>query len=117
VPKRPCAQPGCTELVTKGYCAAHAKVTRLYDEHRGSAASRGYDAAWDRVKQKALERDGYLCQPCKRRKLMRPATEVDHIVALVDGGARLDLNNLESTCHSDHVSKTWRERKARVGGC
>jgi 5-methylcytosine-specific restriction protein A len=116
MPKRPCAQPGCAELVAKGYCTAHAKAVQLYDERRGSAAARGYDAAWNRVKNEVLERDSYLCQPCKRRGRMMRATEVDHIAELADGGARLDKSNLEATCHPDHVKKTWRARWARVGG-
>jgi 5-methylcytosine-specific restriction protein A len=114
--KRPCLQPGCAGLVAKGYCAEHAKTAQLYDKHRGTAASRGYDAAWDKVKREVLERDRHLCQPCKRKSKTVAASEVDHIVSLADGGGRLDRKNLESTCHSCHVKKTWRERWARTGG-
>jgi hypothetical protein len=40
---RPC--PGhCGTLVTKGRCAACARVQNI---HRGSARRRGYDAAWE----------------------------------------------------------------------
>lgn len=115
-PKRPCLQPGCSEYVAKGYCAAHQTAAQVYDRARGTAAARGYGGAWLRVRAEVLKRDARLCQPCRRTGKLVAATEVDHIAELADGGARLDKRNLESTCHSCHVAKTWRRRKARTGG-
>jgi 5-methylcytosine-specific restriction enzyme A len=40
---KPCAHPLCPELVESGYCPTHA---RAKERCRGSAASRGYGAAW-----------------------------------------------------------------------
>lgn len=114
--KRPCAQPGCGALVARGYCHEHAQASRLYDKHRGTAARRGYDAAWQRAKNEALDRDEHLCQPCKLEGKLVRATEVDHIEELADGGARLDKKNLLSVCHSHHMAKTWQQRRVRSGG-
>ena len=43
---KPCSEPRCPELVTAGRCQAH---TKLKEQRRGSAASRGYDSHWSRV--------------------------------------------------------------------
>lgn len=56
-PSRPCKHPGCSALVGAGdgtYCPAHRHAPRadaaVRDRHRGSAASRGYDAEWQRYR-------------------------------------------------------------------
>lgn len=46
---RVCAQPGCPELTTTRHCPAH---TREVEEARGSRQQRGYDAAYDRARQR-----------------------------------------------------------------
>lgn len=70
-------------------------------------AKREYNGPWVRVRLSILERDGYLCQiqgpTCKTR-----ATEVDHIIPIVEGGSRLDPTNLRSVCRPCHNT-----RKAR----
>lgn len=40
---RPCATPGCPELVTTGHCDAHKKQI---EQKRGSASARGYGVTW-----------------------------------------------------------------------
>lgn len=42
-----CATPGCPCVVERGHCADHR---RKRDQRRGSAASRGYDSAWQRCR-------------------------------------------------------------------
>jgi hypothetical protein len=58
-----------------------------------SAANRGYDGAWRKVRLVVLERDGHRCAWCAR-----PATTVDHVRPLAEGGARLDPGNLVACC-------------------
>jgi 5-methylcytosine-specific restriction protein A len=41
------------------------------------------------------------------------AVEVDHIVPIREGGARLDANNLQPLCHTCHSRKTMLEYLAR----
>lgn len=43
-----CSEPGCPLPVQSGRCAAHS---RQRERWRGSAASRGYDAAWRRFRE------------------------------------------------------------------
>ena len=44
-----------------------------------------------------------------------PATQVDHIKPIADGGEPWDLENLRSLCASCHSKKTGRDRLARKG--
>ena len=48
-----------------------------------------------------------LCEMCKENERLTVATEVDHIVPIKkDWSKRLDINNLQSLCHSCHMKKT-----------
>ena len=76
--------------------------------------------SWVALRNHIRKRDAYRCVRCRseHRKL-----EVDHIVALMDGGAEFDPANLQTLCRPCHVAKTatdWKVRKAHgrleVGG-
>ena len=54
-----------------------------------------------------------LCEICERKGLIEPGKEIDHIVAIRDGGQRLGLQNLQTLCRSCHSSKSAKEREAR----
>ena len=58
-----------------------------------TAAARGYDGAWRRVRLVVLDRDGHRCAWCSG-----PASTVDHVRPLAEGGARLDPANLVACC-------------------
>jgi 5-methylcytosine-specific restriction protein A len=69
----------CGQLTDRGsYCAAHA---------RGGSTRR-----WRRVRARVLARDRYRCQLCGA-----PATEVDHVVRVADGGSD-HPGNLRAIC-------------------
>lgn len=53
--------------------------------------------AWRRLRRAVLDRDLGLCQ-IKGPRCTRYATEVDHIVPRVDGGAVFDPANLRAAC-------------------
>lgn len=77
------------------------------DAQRGSSAQRGYDAYWRGF------RLGYLsshpmCHDCQEHGQYTVANEVHHIIALSDGGERLDPANCMSLCHSCHSKRTAR---------
>lgn len=114
-PQRPCARPGCPQLVTppQRYCEAHAKAAahqeaereRLYDrQQRDPRVVEFYhSAAWRALRERALVRDAYLCQPCLRERRIARADTVHHIVPIEqDWSRRLDLRNLESVCRACH---------------
>jgi 5-methylcytosine-specific restriction endonuclease McrA len=99
VPK-PCTN--CGTLTTTSRC----------NRCRGSSTDRGYDWRWQKARAAVLDRDGYRCRWCGR-----PANTVDHVVALADGGARLDPANLVAACrpcNSKRGAETAQARK--VGG-
>ena len=54
---------------------------------------------WERVRRQVLDRDRHRCQMCGRAGLL----EVHHLVALDDGGAALDPDNLVSWCPPCHI--------------
>lgn len=96
-----------------GYCDEHAHFEKPWS--RGKAGQGRGGRPWRRKRTATLERDRYLCQPCLRNGRATPATEVDHIVSKGAGGSDSD-DNLESTCHTCHQSKTLEEaRRARQG--
>lgn len=54
-----------------------------------------------------------LCEHCEKKGLVEAAKEIDHIVAIKDGGERLSIRNLQSLCRSCHSRKSVQEREAR----
>ncbi len=109
-PKRACTHPGCSALTDGGRCADHAvERQQQYDHRRGSSSARGYDTAWRSVRAERLRLDNYLCRHCLRDGRPETATDVDHIVPIARGGARLDLGNLQSLCGPCHSRKTVTE--------
>lgn len=82
------------------------EVARLNDRRRGTSASRGYDAAWRRLRE-AKKRDEPLCRRCLERGIVREMDLVDHIVPIeVAPERRLDWDNLQSMCTDCHAVKT-----------
>ncbi len=98
--------------------------------HRTSKQSRGYGAAWERVRKQVLERDRYLCQcrHCKAEGRTTLATEVDHVISKAKA-KRMgwtqkqidDPGNLGSIGRECHKRKTIEEQgatykpKVRIG--
>lgn len=112
---RPCTATGCWRLVTSrsGRCEVHPKPKRPKDQRtsdarRGSAAARGYDSRWRKLRNRFI-REHPLCIHCKAEGRTKEAEEVDHIIPLRQGGARLDPANLQSLCRRCHQRKTARE--------
>ncbi|MGH6967549.1 MAG: HNH endonuclease [Stellaceae bacterium] len=76
---------------------------READAARPPSSQRGYGAAW------RAKRDAYLAAHpwCELAGCGKPATHVDHRVALASGGAD-DASNYQALCHGHHSSKTAR---------
>lgn len=122
--KRPCAQPGCRELVSGATrCQAHQRARyKVQDERRESASKRGYDAVWVRFlasyrrccdldaddpnfAEELLRRN--RCGECwKAGRDNRQWLEYDHIKPLREGGERLDPANVQPLCSHHHKRKT-----------
>ena len=73
------------------------------------------DPRWRTGRAAVLKRDHFECQ-IKRVGCKVVATEVDHIVALSDGGAELDPSNLRASCKSCNVGERNATVAARARG-
>lgn len=113
MPQRPgaaCKRPGCAGIVRAGVCSVcgplRLPVQRAHDERRGTAAQRGYDGRWQRVRAMYL-RAHPLCVQCERGGRVTAATDVHHIIPRRDGGSDED-GNLMALCHACHSAITAR---------
>jgi 5-methylcytosine-specific restriction protein A len=116
-PSRLCREPGCPSFAIPGSkhgrCRAHTTDTyRRIEQRRGTAKARGYDEGWKRL-AKAIKRDQPFCVQCKAAGVVQLAQEVDHVVPLAHGGARLDRANLQPLCRECHADKTANEHAQR----
>jgi 5-methylcytosine-specific restriction protein A len=87
------------------------RCTKAANKARGSAATRGYDAEWRAFREDFLRRYPW----CSVEGCPEPATDVDHIVALRDGGKRFDPANCRSMCHPHHSARTIADQGANRG--
>ncbi|ALC92070.1 HNH endonuclease [Bacillus sp. FJAT-18017] len=109
-PKRPCSKPGCPNLTERKYCNQHKPVeNNRYDNHRGTAAQRGYDSRWRKTRLGYLKKYP-LCVHCQQEEKHIPATVVDHIIPH-KGDKQLfwDKNNWQPLCKRHHDIKTAKE--------
>jgi 5-methylcytosine-specific restriction endonuclease McrA len=112
---RPCIEPGCTLLAERGSrCRAHSKARGAVKNRRRRALAPPGGAAGQL--RRALDRAGIgTCATCLAT-LAAKALEVDHHIALSDGG-RDSHDNLVILCRDCHVAKTTAEgRRRREGG-
>ena len=63
-----------------------------------------YDHSWQAVRIQILERDQHQCQ-VRGPRCRGTATQVDHIIPLVEGGARLDHSNLRASCSTCNAGR------------
>ena len=117
-PKKPCAHPGCPELVdNKTYCEKHEtkykkEKWKQADSKRGTSKERGYGANHRKLRKIVLAEEP-LCRHCKQEGRLVPATEMDHI----DGNVyNLERDNLQGLCKSCHSKKTVKEQGGFKGG-
>jgi hypothetical protein len=83
------------------------------DEGRRARKKLYNSAAWQRCRALALRRSP-LCPKCLKNGFTVPSKDVHHKVDLADGGAPLDLDNLETLCHEHHSMVTrWRQFRKR----
>jgi 5-methylcytosine-specific restriction protein A len=69
-------------------------------------APNGY--VYQRQRLRVIERDGWRCVLCRR-----PASEMDHIVELADGGSA-DDSNCRALCRACHRAKSAEARRERT---
>lgn len=83
-------------------------------DRRGSAHSRGYGAAWRRLRKAHLAREP-LCRMCKAQGKITAANVVDHIKQHHGNPALLfDAANLQSLCKQHHDSAKQSQERTGV---
>jgi 5-methylcytosine-specific restriction protein A len=82
---------------------------KRYDDRRGSAAARGYDARWDKAREAYLNRNP-LCEMCEKEGRTTPAVLVHHKKPIDEGGERLNPDNLMALCRECHEKIHGRKR-------
>lgn len=90
----------------KGLCKVCGKEKHLFD--KGMKKYCSDECKWkynDCFLKYSSLRDFQLFKEDKC-KCGQEATEVDHIIAIVNGGEEFDPLNLQSLCHDCHVKKT-----------
>lgn len=111
-PKRRCPRTGCQHMQP---CPVHhvddlerrKRLTAAADARRPSAAQRGYDAEWFKVRARFLR--AHPTCGCGA-----PASQVHHVVRVRDGG-RHEPGNLRPLCASCHSRLTLREDVRKRG--
>ena len=110
-PKKPCSRPGCHNVTGGRYCDEHQGYTKAggargprprgYDQVRGTAAQRGYDAKWRAYREDYL-RVNPTCKQCGGK-----ATVVDHVIPHKGNkGLFWTRFNHQPLCKSCHDRKT-----------
>ena len=112
-PRRNCRQQGCRNLAEKGscYCREHQlEQNRNYNRYERDPETQAFYTSkeWRSVRRYQLEHFP-LCAECLKEGRYTPATLVDHIKPIREGGARLDMANLQSLCWSCHSQKSIEE--------
>ena len=115
VPTRP---PSHAELLRRA--RGRGDADRAYDVFRRdrdpalAAAARVYRSnRWRKVRTLQLAREP-LCEDCRAHGVVETATQVDHVLGLVDRpDLAFDLGNLRSLCTPCHARKSAAERLAR----
>jgi len=106
---RPCLV--CSIPTPSTYCTQH-RAKSGWAARPSRVGADTYRGDWPKIRATQL-RQHSTCRYCGAR-----ASEVNHVVALADGGSH-DPSNLESVCHSCHqriTSQQNRARRKRVAG-
>lgn len=76
--------------------------------YSGNNAAFYHSVAWRNARSVQLT-EHPLCQECEKKGIITPATLVDHIKPINEGGSKLDPHNLQSLCDKCHNKKSARE--------
>jgi 5-methylcytosine-specific restriction protein A len=75
-----------------------------YDQSRGTAAERGYNAQWKKASKHYLA-EHPICE-IRGPDCTLAASLTDHRIPITQGGARLDPNNFRASCRNCHTAVT-----------
>jgi 5-methylcytosine-specific restriction protein A len=104
---RPCAYPGCDQLVTRGRCDRH-KGEYVFDYHDPVSQGMYNSRCWKMLRDQQLRRQPW-CEVCLSVGKYTPATDVDHIIPHLGNVEAFRNSPLQSLCHGCHSRKTASE--------
>mgnify|MGYP000725314454 CR=1 FL=1 len=113
-----CTHTGCKNIVRDGgnRCPDHVQPSytpkREYSWHFYNGRNIYKSSRWVKLRAHHL-RLHPCCVMCEQFNIYEPATVVDHIKEVKDGGDPWDMSNLQSLCRSHHQTKTGQETKKR----
>ena len=107
-PGKPCSVLRCPHIVYdgSGYCNQHKYLKPIHHDLDKKADSFYTSSRWKRLRAWKLSRDP-ICEICQEV----PATVVDHIIPIKQGGHETDIDNLQSLCVKCHAVKSGKERR------
>ncbi len=112
-----CKDPMCSELTeTPPYCDEHRPAKTKHQPSKKSAEDTRirnkfyHSKKWRSFRKSILAKEP-LCRECSDRQFFFPATVVDHILPISEGGEPFDPKNMQPLCVSCHNRKSLRERK------
>ena len=103
-------KPPTHKLTLPDGVTAHARAVednarRQADPSQVAAAAIYASPRWKRLRRLHLTHHP-LCVACLATNRTTPATDVDHVKPIRQGGNPYDAANLQSLCHACHASKT-----------
>ena len=123
--RRLCTYPGCNTPVevdpfdrSSPRCPLHPSThvpKQRYAHHYHDGKNIYYSNRWKKLRQAYIEHQP-LCEHCLKLDLITPASVVDHIKEIKDGGEAWSFDNLQSLCSTCHNRKTAIERRRRNKG-
>ncbi len=100
-----CPIPNCKQLCQK---FKNGNWRKYCDLHDGYSMLR--ERYWSYFRTRILLRDNHTCKKCGNRENL----EVDHIIAIVNGGDQWNENNLQVLCNNCHKEKTKLDLKRKT---
>lgn len=106
-PKVLCRYAGCGKAIDDyGYCEKHKEIAKRQEKRTVSAYKHLYGWQWQKIRARYLK-ENPLCVICYTKKIITPATVVDHIDPHKGDVIKFwDEDNYQSLCKSCHDYKT-----------
>jgi 5-methylcytosine-specific restriction endonuclease McrA len=114
-----CNEHGCPEIVPPGQsrCTQHRRTQDRAWEQRTHRETQPHREVYKNFQWLKLKAQVRLEEPfCRVSTCANPTTDIDHIIAVQDGGAPFDRNNLQGLCKQHHSEKTAHEVNNRRNG-
>ena len=83
---------------------AKQKATREYNAARPDRHKFYHTKRWKNLRDYVMARSP-LCAECLKHGIITAGQLVDHIIPIADGGAEMDINNLQVLCAACHNRK------------